>query len=187
LQSRKIITIFFAIWGKAYGNSTIARRWRDTTYKLNNNTFINDKIDEMIYKTIFTDRNTTIARKYLPDECTCVWSGKKLRDGKFDIDHVLPYSVWYNNDLWNLLPCDSKINSKKSDKIPSPDLILRQRDIIISYWEIYEKKAYALFNQQIQSALLPNSSAEGKKQVIEALCDKSEYLISQRGYSAFSL
>ncbi|MBT8343474.1 MAG: hypothetical protein KJO45_02040 [Sulfurovum sp.] len=125
--------IFRYMGQSLYGNSTIARRWKETTYKLNQSNFATDKIDAMIYKTIFSDRKTNIGRKYLPDECQCVWSGKKLHRGKYDIDHILPYSVWFNNDLWNLLPCDPTVNGKKSDKIPSPILIKKQRNLIISY------------------------------------------------------
>lgn len=180
--------IFRYMGQSLYGNSTIARRWRETTYKLNQNNFATDKIDAMIYKTIFSDRNTTIGRRYLPVECQCVWSGKKLHQGKYDIDHVLPYSVWFNNDLWNLLPCDPKVNAKKSDKIPSPELILKQSDLIVSYWEMYEEKAKELFEYQVKSALMPvGNQVTDKIKLIEALSEKSDYLISQRGYSAFSL
>lgn len=181
--------LIFRYMGQSlYGSSTIARRWRETTYSLNNNEFATDTIDAMIYKTIFTDRDTNIGRKFLPDDCHCVWSGKKLTNGKYDIDHVLPYSVWFNNDLWNLLPCDSKVNGKKSNKIPSPELILKQKDIIISYWDIYEEKAKELFESQVKTSLLPESfsTSSNKTQLIEALSEKSHYLISERGYSAFN-
>lgn len=180
--------LIFRYMGQSlYGTSTIARRWREITYALNKDGIATDKIDVMIYKTIFSDRNTTIGRKFLPDDCRCVWSGKKLEKGRYDIDHVLPYSVWFNNDLWNLLPCDTKINSKKSDKIPSPELILKQKDIIISYWDIYEEKAKELFEYQIKSSLFPDvCTLSSKLKLIEALSEKADYLISKRGYSAFT-
>ena len=135
---------------------------------------------------IFSDRNTNIGRKFLPENCHCVWTGKKLRNGNYDIDHLLPYFVWFNNDLWNLLPCDSTVNGKKSDKIPSPELIVKQKDIIISYWDIYEEKAKELFEYQIKSSLLAEVFSSSKKtKFIEALSEKAHYLISERGYSAF--
>ena len=40
----------------------------------------------------------------------CVWSAKTLK--KYDIDHSMPFSLWPNNDLWNLVPSDSKVNNK---------------------------------------------------------------------------
>jgi hypothetical protein len=177
--------IFRYMGQSIYGTSTIARKWKEVTYKLNSENHVIDKIDAMIYKTIFKDRNTNIGRKYLPNECYCVWSGKRLTKGKYDIDHVLPYSIWFNNDLWNLLPADSKVNNKKSDKIPSPELIYRRRDLIVSYWEHYEAKTPELFNYQIQTSLTQNSVE--KQDIINALCDKADYLISKRGYDSFTI
>jgi CRISPR/Cas system Type II protein with McrA/HNH and RuvC-like nuclease domain len=117
----------------------------------------------------------------------CVWSGQRLTNGQYDIDHVLPYSIWFNNDLWNLLPSNSQINGKKSDKFPSPELILKQSEIIISYWNIYEKKANELFNYQIKTSLLnEDSNMSNKITLIESLSEKAHYLISERGYSAFN-
>ena len=179
--------IFRYMGQSLYGSSTIARRWKETTYSLNQDEFATDKIDAMIYKTIFSDRNTNTSRKFLPKDCECIWSGKKLKNGNYDIDHLLPYSVWFNNDLWNLLPCDSSVNGKKSNKIPSPELILKRKDIIISYWDIYEKEAKELFKYQIKTSLSVDLSAlRDKKILIKALTDKADYLISERGYSAFS-
>jgi hypothetical protein len=179
--------IFRYMGQSLYGSSTIARRWKEITYSLNKNEFATDHIDAMIYKTIFTDRNTNIGRKFLPNDCHCVWSGKKLTNGKYDIDHALPYSIWYNNDLWNLLPCDSKVNGKKSDKIPSPELILKQSDLIISYWDIYEEKAKELFEYQIKTSLSQKiSTLPSKEKLLEALSEKTHYLISERGYTAFN-
>lgn len=180
--------IFRYMGQSLYGTSTIARRWRETTYALNRAELVTDRIDAMIFKTIFANRNTNIARQYLPRVCTCVWSGNSLRDGHYDIDHALPYSVWFNNDLWNLLPTDPKINSKKSDKIPSPKLIMERKDHIIHYWDIYEEKAKNLFDYQIRTSLGKTVRKNASKNVyIDAMREKAEYLIRKRGYTAFDL
>src|SRR5690606_40902639 len=63
----------------------------------------------------------------------CVWTGKKI--SAYDIDHLIPFSIWKNNDLWNLLPSDSKTNNQKRDKTPSPKLIEKQKSLILDYWE----------------------------------------------------
>jgi len=177
--------IFRYMGQSLYGTSTIARRWKETTYKLNKKSLVIDSIDSMIFKTIFTDRNTSIGRQFLPEDCRCVWTNKPLIKGKYDVDHVLPYSVWLNNDLWNLLPSDPKINNMKSDKIPTSDLIKRQQNIIISYWDIYEKKAKELFDYQVRTSLIDQS--DNKQNLIEALCEKSDYLIKERGYDAYNV
>lgn len=64
----------------------------------------------------------------------CVWIGKSI--SRYDVDHLIPFSVWKNNDLWNLLPSQSTTNNQKRDKIPSPDLIERRKDLILYYWDL---------------------------------------------------
>ena len=48
----------------------------------------------------------------------CTWSGSKLNENNVVIDHCFPWSRWYNNDLWNLVPATPKVNGKKGDKLP---------------------------------------------------------------------
>jgi CRISPR/Cas system Type II protein with McrA/HNH and RuvC-like nuclease domain len=48
----------------------------------------------------------------------CVWSGDTI--ARYDIDHIIPFTIWKNNDLWNLLPARPDFNNQKRDKIPSP-------------------------------------------------------------------
>lgn len=86
----------------------------------------------------------------------CVWTGKKV--STYDIDHLIPFSIWKNNDLWNLLPSDSKTNNQKRDKIPSPELIEKQKSLIVDYWEILNESQTQRFNKEIQIALLGNNS-----------------------------
>uniref|UniRef100_A4Y9K8 Methyltransferase type 11 n=1 Tax=Shewanella putrefaciens (strain CN-32 / ATCC BAA-453) TaxID=319224 RepID=A4Y9K8_SHEPC len=67
-------------------------------------------------------------------EMKCVWSAKKLTNS-YDIDHSLPFARWPNNDLWNLLPADSKINNKKSDKLPTELKLLSAKSRITDWWK----------------------------------------------------
>ncbi|MCH1928751.1 methyltransferase domain-containing protein [Shewanella sp. A25] len=67
-------------------------------------------------------------------EMYCVWSAKRL-DNKYDIDHSLPFSRWPNNDLWNLLPTDSLVNLKKSDRLPTEAKLLNARNRLTEWWD----------------------------------------------------
>lgn len=82
-------------------------------------------------------RNVNDARGYYSrlGERVCVWSGSPLSDGRFDIDHAMPFSLWRNNELWNLFPADPAINSNKSDKLPTYVILNRRREAIINYWQ----------------------------------------------------
>ena len=60
----------------------------------------------------------------------CVWSAKSLKQN-YDIDHSMPFARWPNNDLWNLLPTDSKINNQKSDRLPTEYKLKKAKDLDI--------------------------------------------------------
>lgn len=54
----------------------------------------------------------------------CIYTGKLLDRGDFDLDHFIPWSFVSHNQNWNLIPADSSFNSSKSDKIPELDFYL---------------------------------------------------------------
>lgn len=87
----------------------------------------------------------------------CVWSGKKLNEKNYDIDHLFPWSVWECGDLWNLLPSDRIINQKyKREKIPSSFILDKSQDQICSWWDQAYLKSEALkqrFQLEVQSSL----------------------------------
>ena len=79
-----------------------------------------------------------------------MWSGKPLR-ATYAVDHVIPFSLWHCNDLWNLLPCDVHVNWKKSDKLPERGLILQRKDAIVFYWEELRQRHERRFNHELLS------------------------------------
>jgi hypothetical protein len=65
-----------------------------------------------------------------------VWTGRKLSAARLDIDHCLPWAAWLCEDLWNLLPSSPAVNRHgKRDRLPSPELLERSEDRILSWWE----------------------------------------------------
>ena len=84
----------------------------------------------------------------------CVWTGKRLKEG-FDIDHCFPFSYWPNNDFWNLFPCHSQANTKKSDRMPSAELLLDARDRIWEWWDQAFRDSFYVhqFESQARSSL----------------------------------
>ena len=64
----------------------------------------------------------------------CVWTDKRLEKEHYEIDHCFPWSRWYNNDLWNLMPASITANGHKSEKLPSAPLMHNSRDRITDWW-----------------------------------------------------
>ena len=47
-----------------------------------------------------------------------IFTGKSIVPNKYDVDHFIPWSFVMNDELWNLMPMDSSLNSSKSDHLP---------------------------------------------------------------------
>ena len=56
---------------------------------------------------------------------TDVFTGKPVIPGQYDIDHFIPWSFVMNDELWNLMPMDSSLNSSKSNRLPQWDPFYR--------------------------------------------------------------
>lgn len=48
----------------------------------------------------------------------CIYTGKFITVGNYDLDHFIPWSFVSHNLLWNLIPADGSVNSSKSDHLP---------------------------------------------------------------------
>lgn len=110
----------------------------------------------------------------------CVWTGRKLRQERLDIDHCLPFSAWPNADLWNLMPADARVNRhQKVDRLISAELLDRSADQISSWWERAYLQREDLLARRFgreAAASLPVETAlnghVGPAQVLEALAAK---------------
>ncbi len=76
----------------------------------------------------------------------CAWSDRQLQQG-FAVDHVIPFSLWGNNDLWNLLPVHPKVNGDKSDKLPSATLLKVRQPSIVGRWHTLRDALPDAFDQ----------------------------------------
>lgn len=50
-----------------------------------------------------------------------VFTDKPLVSKNYDVDHFIPWSFVMNDELWNLMPMDSSLNSSKSNYLPKWD------------------------------------------------------------------
>lgn len=55
-----------------------------------------------------------------------VFTGNKIESKKYDVDHFIPWSFVMNDELWNLMPMDSSLNSSKSNHLPKWDPFFRR-------------------------------------------------------------
>ena len=112
----------------------------------------------------------------------CTWSNKRLRPD-FAVDHVIPFALWGNNDLWNLVPTDPKINGSKSDKLPTSELLQASRPQLFEHWDYLRSELTNPFDRQAQHLLGKPFASHGawKEDLFSALRQAIEITAIQRG------
>ena len=50
-----------------------------------------------------------------------VFKNEPIKKEAYDVDHFIPWSFVMNDELWNLMPMDSSLNSSKSNRLPQWD------------------------------------------------------------------
>ncbi|MGM0607445.1 MAG: methyltransferase domain-containing protein [Candidatus Muiribacteriota bacterium] len=131
----------------------------------------NEKRDVQEVKNIISEQKNII----------CVWSRKTIK--KYDIDHMIPFSLWKNNDLWNLLPARPDINHRKRDKLPTNRLLLKNKEIIINYWELYKKLNPMRFQYEAQRISGNNFRKNNwENALFSTVVEAIEITSVQRGY-----
>jgi hypothetical protein len=114
-----------------------------------------------------------------------VWTGVSLKNN-FEVDHVIPFDLWHNNDAWNLLPASRSANSKKSNKLPSPELLKHRKDRIVGYWESLVAIDDLKFFREAET-LLVMPIENWQKSLFGHLCAAIEMTALQRGVGRWPL
>ncbi len=71
-----------------------------------------------------------------------VFTDDRINKAEYDVDHFIPWSFVMNDELWNLMPMDSSLNSSKSNRLPDWNIFFKRfaRNQYIMYGIIYEKE-----------------------------------------------
>jgi SAM-dependent methyltransferase len=148
--SKKALLVSGTLWTELalmgrWIEDSILLRWAEfvATLKHQRPDVTQEAVLALLLKPRRKDHDTSVAREIYGSSLTgigsleCVWSGTTIRTmPRLEIDHAIPWALWYSNDLWNLLPADNKVNNTKRDKLPSRPLMEASRKRIIGDWEI---------------------------------------------------
>ena len=179
----------FKIFGRFLsGRNSLFTKWAEFSISASDNQLNFSDVFANIIKEPITERNVQATKKLLStilmekQNIQCVWTEKRIK--KFDIDHIIPFSIWKNNDLWNLLPSQPKVNNQKRDKIPTSELIELKKDIIFSYWDYFDERYSDRFRSEISISLIGSELKDNWKNVaLEKLKNISNNLINNLGYT----
>jgi hypothetical protein len=174
------------------GKDSILMKWAEFSSNASMESLSVESVLHCVLRSPVTERDVLASKKLYADilrsssEVRCVWTDRLLT--KYDIDHVIPFTAWRNNDLWNLLPSSPLVNNKKRDKIPSPDFIENRKDRILSYWELLNQKIPDRFQKEMRVALIAEGDDRRWQDAsIEKLKQSCSYLIEGRGYDAWQV
>jgi SAM-dependent methyltransferase len=118
----------------------------------------------------------------------CVWTQQILKPTGTDgnslvLDHVIPFSLWHNNELWNLLPAAKAVNSEKSDRMVTRAALRASEPAIIQCWQEIRRHETCRFDLEISRTLLGRNAPEThwERPAFNALIDAAEMVAIQRG------
>lgn len=174
----------FCLLGHWIGES-ILLRWAELVHELSGKKIgISTVLDHLLVRPE-SERDVAEARALyisaFPLEC--VWSSKALKPSRFDVDHVIPFSLWHNNDLWNLLPADRSINASKRDRLVTANALKQSGERIIHYWKIARKEYPERFDAELGVSLIGSIPQEmnWERTAFSALVETAELVALQRG------
>lgn len=160
-------------------SQAVILQWAEKTTKLGEGVDVATVVNLLLEKE--DERSTTEARKLFSgmEHLECVWTGSTLRES-YEVDHVIPFDLWHNNDSWNLLPASKTANSKKSNKLPSTEILRSRKDCIVGYWELLRDKNSQRFDKEAETLLLL-PSANWQHALYGQMCNAIEVTALQRG------
>lgn len=89
-----------------------------------------------------------------------VYTNKIIDPYNYELDHFVPWSFVMNDELWNLMPMDSNLNSAKSNNIPlwesffdgfannqftMYELIYQKKDLFVLYEKCYKDNLHSIW------------------------------------------
>jgi SOS-response transcriptional repressor LexA len=110
-------------------------RWAELTSRLSKDAIKPSTVIDCLLSCCEPDRDVADVRDVYQEQRdkVCVWTGKALLND-FDVDHVIPFVLWRNNDLWNLLPALRSVNNQKRDRLPTQRALRFGKDRIVASW-----------------------------------------------------
>lgn len=188
-RATKAIVMDASLWrelcltGNWIQDATILR-WAELTEQINSGAVKASRMIDCLLNVPDTKRNVEDARRFYlaqPDR-TCVWTERSIASD-FEVDHAMPFSLWRNNDLWNLLPASVQANGHKSDRLPTYELLQRRRDLIIHCWRGLDEALGERFRREAQTLLgrdpVPATSWETR--LFSRFVEAFETTAAQRG------
>jgi len=196
---RDLATLFQYFGSFIIGEGTVISKWADFTVNISRtqgHDMNRERILTLLSRESDSKRQVAEASRFYHDllaekeQLPYTWSERPVTSpADLHIDHLLPFSAWKNNDLWNLVPVHRAVNAKKRDAIPSPELLKKRKDRVLSCWQMLSGAYHDVFFDEMVTALMGKREENGEETMslaFQNLVEKCRYLIEIRGYAPWN-
>ncbi|MBD2024256.1 HNH endonuclease domain-containing protein, partial [Leptolyngbya sp. FACHB-711] len=119
-------------------------------------------------------------------ELRCPWTDKRIAQGTaYDLDHLLPLSVYPINEMWNLIPSDPSFNRHvKRDRLPNAEKLFAAQSSL--EWDYERYGLSATLSQALQEDVrlrFTTGRSVGRGVAAGVIVDRVVDLIEQIGRS----
>ncbi len=172
-----------SLMGTWIADATVLR-WAELTAEISQGLLKPSQVIDALLTAPLAERDVHAARRLYEDlaDKVCVWTGVPL-GGRFELDHAIPFALWRNNDLWNLLPASRTANQDKRDRLPSRSLMSSRQSCIIHYWSQMRGVHGERFAFEAERLAGPDVLRSGgwESRLFGAVAESVEFTAIQRG------
>lgn len=121
-------------------------RWAQLLEKFNNSPKIASKVkgisDEKIRRHNLRKYRDILLEQMEDEKIIDFYTDDILDFNDISVDHVIPWSFMYSDDIWNLVLTSKSINSKKSNAVPSEQIIKKLESRNIKLLKVVKEEKY---------------------------------------------
>lgn len=136
-------------------------RWAQLLEKFNNSPKIASKVNGIsqakLRRNNLTKFKEILLLQMQEGKIIDFYTGDILEQNDISLDHVIPWSFMYSDDIWNLVITSKSVNSKKSNSVPSEETIkkleVRNKELLEILKEgnkYYQELKLAVKNDYVQ-------------------------------------
>lgn len=123
-------------------------KWTQLLEKFNYAPKIASKVkgisENNIHRSSLTKYKNVLLEQFKDGKILDFYTGKELSEDDISIDHVIPWSYIYSDDIWNLVITSNSYNSSKSNAIPSEEIITKLEERNKSLLDVITQSKYKL-------------------------------------------
>ena len=173
----------FALLGHWIRDSILIR-WAGESRRMSGEEWKVSEVLDLLLRIPDPERSVNAARVLYTglDSPECVWTGKTIPGPeKLHVDHAIPFSLWRDNSLWNLLPAAAGANGSKGDKLPTLPLLRKRREVIIGYWQLSHQAYPDRFRREAAGMIGPVPEVNWENLLFSTFIEAVETTAIRRG------